>query len=300
MARSSAAASVLAAAAAASVALAADRSISTDRTAANVSAHNGQLVWSRVGRDGRSRLVERKGNRNRDARVRPKPGLFDPDLGSNRRGNRVIVFTRCAGVSGKACDVWLLDYARARRGRERKLPGASSRRCSEFAPSVWIGAVAFARSGPHGCNGLYLARPGGRPRRLDTRVPAQTDLRGRHVAYLHIPSGNPNRTFIRIRDVSGGRSRVVVAGFEAEGESFRVSNPVLAEPFVYWLHEDRARRELFVGRSLARRRSSLEFSDRSLPGRVDAIAVTRDLLFYTNGNGLFRATDPVMSFSARD
>jgi hypothetical protein len=284
-------------AALAGAALALDRSVTVDRTAANASAHNGDVVWSRVGRDGRSRLVERRFGREVDTRAKPKDGLFDPDLGTNRRGNRVIVYTRCAGLTGRDCDVWELDYSRTSRGRERKLPGASSSRCSEFAPSIWIGSVAFARSGPGECNGLFVLRRGHRER-LDKRVPADTDLRGRRVAYLYVPAGDPSRTFIRIRSRHRGKSRLLVAGFTGRGEGFRVTSPVLDGAFVYWLQHDLRRKEFFVGRGRVTRASSVEFSDRTLPGRPDSIAVTRGLLFYTNGRGLLQATDPAPGFAA--
>ena len=284
----------------ATIALAADRAVTSDRTAANASAHNGQVVWSRLGVDGRSRLVERVFGRPKDTPARPKDGLFDPDLGTSRMGHRVIVYTRCAGLTGRDCDIWELDYGR---GRERKLPGASTSRCSEFGPSVWLGKVAFARTGPRGCNGLYVLRRRvhGRKRRLrlDRRVPADTDVRGNRVAYLHSPAGDPSRTFIRARNFHGP-SRVVVAGVTAQGESFRVSSPVLDGAFVYWLQYDQRRKQYFVGRNrVTVRRSPLEFSDRTLPGRVDSIAVTRGLVFYTNGRGLLGATDPQPSFAPR-
>ena len=287
---------VAAALAGASSAHAADRLITRDPTAANVTAHGGSanVVWARVGSDGRSRLVQRIRNRNRDLPVRPKAGLFDPDVGRSPRGNQVVVYTRCAGLSGRNCDVWQYDGGTR---RESKVPGASSAGCSEFAPSVWIGAVAFARSGPGRCNGLYIARRG-RALKLDERVPAETDLRAHRVAYLHIPPGDTSRTFMRIRGARGGKSRVVVTGFAAEGESYRVSNPILDSRHVYWLQQDQVRNEFFAGRALAPSSSVLEFTNRLFPDMVDSLAVARAGIFYTNGQGLYLATDA--TFSARD
>jgi hypothetical protein len=249
-----------------------------------------------VGSDGRSRLVHRIRNRNRDLPVRPKAGLFDPDLGINAQGHRVIVYTRCAGLSGRDCDVWQYDVADR---RESKVPGASTTACSEFAPSVWIGAVAFGSSGPGRCNGLYIARRQTRLR-LDERVPAETDLRAHRVAYVHIPPNDTTRSFLRVRGARGGKSRVVVTGFAAEGESYRVSNPLLDSRHVYWLQQDQIRNEFFAGRANAIRSSVLEFTTRLFPGMVDSIATTRRGLFYTNGQGLYLATDPPATFSARD
>lgn len=279
----------------AATAHAADRVITHDPTAANVTAHgfSGSIVWSRVGSDGRSRLVERVKNRNRDLPVTPKAGLFDPDLATTQRGNVGIVYTRCAGLSGKNCDVWQYDGFSL---KERKVPGASSTRCSEFAPSMWIGAVAFGRTGPKGCNGLYIARRG-KVRKLDDRVPADTDLRAHRVAYVHIPPNDPTRTFLRVRGARGGKSRVVVTGFAAEGESYRVSSPILDAHYIYWLQQDAIRNEFFAGRANAIRSSVLEFTNRLFPGKVDSLAVARRGIYYTNGKGLYLATDA--TFAAR-
>lgn len=275
--------------------LAADTAISYDRTATNASAHNGQIVWSRVAEDGRARLVRHIGGVNVDLPVRPKEGQFDPDTGTSRRGHQVIVYTRCAGLSGQGCDIWEYDDGKR---RERKLPGASRQQCSEFAPSIWIGTVAFARSGPGTCPGLFVARRG-RVRRIESRVPAQTDIRGPRVAYLYILFGNPARTSIYVRSIHGGGSRRVVSGLAAQGESYRVTNPVLDRGYVYWLQEDRVRREFFAGRGLAQRRSALEFTTRTFPGRVTSMAVDGDRVYYAGGPGLLRVADPPVGFAPR-
>lgn len=201
----------------------ADVTITSDRTATNASAHHGQLVWSRVAGDGRSRLVRRVAGHDEDVPVRPKDGLFDPDTGTSHGGHQVIVYTRCAGLSGQGCDIW--RYNEGTR-RERKVRGASSATCSEYAPSVWIGTIAFARTGPGSCPGLFVLRRG-HLRRLDGRVPSRTDVCGPRVAYLYTPAGDPSRTSVRVRLLSDRRSRRVVTGFKAEHESYRVTSPVL-------------------------------------------------------------------------
>jgi hypothetical protein len=274
----------------------ADQLVSPDRSAQNVTAHNTSLAWSRVGSDGRARLVHKIRGRGRDVPVRPKSGgLFDPDVGTTPRGNETIVYTRCAGLSGRDCDVWQYDgFDR----RERKVPGAASARCSEFAPSVWLGSVAFGRSGPRGCAGLYVARRG-KVRKLDVRVPADTDLRGNRVAYLFLPPANSSRSYIRVRRTGGGRSRLVVSGFAGEGESFRVTSPALEGRYVYWLIADLTRNEQFAARTLVRRRSPLEFSDRLLPRTATSLAVSRDRVYYTDPMGLFEANAPKPTFAPR-
>jgi hypothetical protein len=274
---------------------AADRVVVSDATATNVRAHNTQLVWSRLGRDGRARLVRLVDGSPRDVPVHAKDGLFDPDTGTNRRGRQVIVYTRCAGLSGQGCDVWQYDDGKR---RERKVPGASSERCSEFAPSVWIGTIAFARSGPGDCPGLFVVRRG-HLRRLEGRVPSQTDIRGSMVAYLYTPAGDPARTSVRVRSIFGDSSRRVVSGLTAEHESYRVTSPVLDGRHVYWLQEDRVRHQFFAGRAIARHGSQLEFTARTFPGRVTSIAVALGRLYYTSGPGIFEATDPPLGFAHR-
>ena len=91
---------------------------------------------------------------------------------------------------------------------------------------------------------------------------------------------------------------MVVTGFAAEGESYRVSNPILDSRYVYWLQQDQIRNEFFAGRANAIRSSVLEFTNRLFPGTVNSLAVARAGIFYTNGQGLYLATDA--TFAARD
>lgn len=270
----------------------ADVTISKDRTASNLSAHHGQLVWSRVAKYGRARLVRRVGETNKDVGVPPKAGLFDPDTGTSRGGHQVIVYTRCAGASGKGCDIWLYNDGTR---REHKVAGASRASCSEFAPSIWVGTIAFARGGPGQCPGLYVLWRG-HVRRLDTRTPSQTDVRGARVSYLYTPAGDTSSS-VRVRSIYGGKSRRVVSGFATAKESYRLTAPLFDGSFVYWLQEDRIRHEFFAGRGLAAHRSKLEFTAQTFPGQVTSIAVGDGTLFYANGRGVFQAANP--GFAAR-
>ena len=203
---------------------AADRVIVGDPTATNVSAHNGQPVWSRLARDGRAKLVGQIRGKARDLPVRSKTGgVFDPDLGTNPNGQAVIVYTRCAGVSGRNCDVY--EFNRATR-RERRsparpaTPARSSRRRSGSARSS-----SGARARPSATASTCCA--GATCESSTPVVPAQTDIRGSGVAYLYIPPNDVERTFIRVRSLYRGKSRILVTGFAAEGESYRVTNPTM-------------------------------------------------------------------------
>jgi hypothetical protein len=275
------------------IARAADRVVASDFTATNVSAHNTLLVWSRLDRDGRARLMSLTAKGPRQLPVRPKDGPFDPDVGTSRTGHEIVVYTRCGGVSGQNCDVWQYDDGKR---RERKVRGASSQHCSEFAPSVWAGTIAFARTGSGSCPGLYVVRRG-RLRRLEGRVPSKTDIRGSTVAYLYTPAGDPATSSVRVRSPYGAPSRRVVSGLKAAHESYRVTTPVLDGSFVYWLQEDRIRNQFFAGRGSMRRKSQLEFTGRTFPGRVTSMAVASGRLFYTSGPGIFEATSPPLDFA---
>jgi hypothetical protein len=271
-----------------------DKVVSADRTATNLSVFGQGLAWSRTAADGQARLVLRGFGAPADLAVAPLSGLFDPDLGQNRQGSAVVVYPRCAGVSGRNCDIYQFDLAKR---RESKVAGASSRRCSEFSPAIWQGTVAFARTGPGDCAGLYVKGERGSALRLDKRVPADVDIRQGRVAYLHIPA--PGKTVIRLFTIREGRSRVVITGLRAEGERTRVTSPTFAGRYLYWLFEDLRRDDFTVGRSRGQPGSALQFSDRSFPGAVDSIAVEGRALYYANGKGVHQANRPVPRFAAR-
>jgi hypothetical protein len=275
-------------------ALARDRVISRDRSASNLSAFGQGFAWSREDTDGKAHLALQSFGTPTDVPVQPLTGgAFDPDLGQNANGSTVVVYTRCAGVSGKNCDVYQYDFTSR---RETKVPGASTSSCSEYAPSIWEGTVAFARSGSKSCRGLYVKGPKGAALRLDTRIPADTDIRSGRVAYLYAPDSK--RTYIRLFEIRRGRSNVVIAGLNSEGERTRVTNPAFSGNYVYWLHHDLRRKEYVVGRSRGHAQSVLQFSDRKLAGSVDSIALDGRALFYTNRRGVFQANDPAPKFRA--
>jgi hypothetical protein len=277
-------------------ALARDRAISSDRTARNLSAFGQGLVWSREDANGNSRLVLSSFGRPADVNVQAfQGGLVDPDLGQDADGTSVAVYTRCGGASGQNCDVFQYDFSRQ---RESKVAGASSSSCSEFAPSIWQGTVAFARRGSRRCRGLYVKGPRGAALQLDRRIPADTDIRAGRVAYQYAPDAG--HTYIRVFTIRRGRSTLVVAGVRGEGELTRVTTPTFSGRYLYWLHEDERRNEFVAARSRARADSTVQFTNRTLPGRVDSIALDGRSLFYTNSRGVHQANDPVPRFRAGD
>ena len=79
-----------------------------------------------------------------------------------------------------------------------------------------------------------------------------------------------------------------------------MSSPVFGGSYLYFLFEDVRRKEFRVGRTRTRANATIQFSNRTLPRKVDSIAVDGRNVFYANGRGIFQATDPVPRFSARD
>jgi hypothetical protein len=150
---------------------AADTSIATVLRATSVSAHKDQLVWSTydpvTGNYSLSRLADGVAS---TVPVPPRAVPFDVDLGPGPTGATLATYSRCKeepsrvgpdGLPyyqlGRGCDIFAFDFAA---GREFKVRGASTRRGSEYLPTVWArvtgSQVAFARS--------YPRRPGRRGR----------------------------------------------------------------------------------------------------------------------------------------
>jgi hypothetical protein len=167
------------------------RIVATSAGPTSVSAHGRVVAWSeRAPAQGSSasayHLTALVDGEVRRLAVAPRPVPFDVDLGPDREGRTVAVYSRCARepelpatgrslsgpyppyTRGQGCDLYRFDFATA---TERKLAGASTDQASEALPSIWRDEIAFAR--------VYEQRSG---------------LRGR-VPYLYV------------RPVDGGDSR---------------------------------------------------------------------------------------------
>lgn len=188
----------------------ADTVIATEARATGVSAHGDRLAWSSYDPTSRRyRLVSRTDGVTRTVPVRSRRVPFDVDLGPDRAGRTVAVYSRCRREpsfentanqlptygSGRGCDIYEFDFAR---GRERKLTRVSGRHSSEVLPSVWGRRIAFIRvyerrRGDAGhVRHLYVADGRSREIRGGPRGspgPLSLDLAGRRVAYAwaHTP-----------------------------------------------------------------------------------------------------------------
>jgi len=145
----------------------------------------------------------------RTAAVKTRGVPFDVDVGPDRFGQAVVVYSRCRrepqglqpNGDGRGCDLFKLD---PRSGVERRLAGSSSS-ASEYLPTVWRERVAFARvyERRRGLRGVlpYLYVRNQRPGSESQRRPGGTrghydrgDIRG-SVDYL----GGPGPTSLDLR-----------------------------------------------------------------------------------------------------
>jgi hypothetical protein len=141
---------------------AAAETVATVQRPATVSSFEGRLVWSAFdpARNGYL-LMTRVGGLTTTVPVTPRSVPFDVDLGPDRLGVTVAVYSRCRrepGLttaignaiinqfpdwrSGRGCDLYKFDFDE---GRETRVRGASTIRNSEFLPSIWRNRIAFAR-----------------------------------------------------------------------------------------------------------------------------------------------------------
>jgi hypothetical protein len=141
---------------------AADVTVATVSKPASVSFFEGRLAWSSFDpATNRFVLMTRIGDVTTALPVAPRRVPFDIDLGPDRNGATVAVYSRCRREpdfttavgnaiinqfpdwrSGRGCDLYKFDFDA---GRETRVRGASTGRASEFLPSIWRNRIAFAR-----------------------------------------------------------------------------------------------------------------------------------------------------------
>ena len=284
----------------------ADTLLHRDPSAEHVTAYGGALMWSRSDAAGRHHLVQRVGIVVSDAPVPSSAHPFDPDLGPGRKGRLAAVYERCrSGL--RRCDVYRLDLAS---GTEHRVRRVSTRAGTEFGASVWGDRFAFVREAPRR-EGLFTSFRN-RTRFLTGQPVLETDVRGRTVGFATFSASEAvqsNLTGIYVHRVGGrarGRSCLVDRGDQGGEEGTALNSPVLDARHLYWhdftagpgIVERVARTALSTACS---RRPRVQFSDRTLPVGVDAIAVDRGTVYYTQGDyvdalGVYVADSPPPRF----
>jgi hypothetical protein len=282
----------------------ADVQISHD-SSTQVAAYGGVQAWLReFFANGRQqfRLVLRRNGVAADAPIRPfvndVPGI---DLGpATTPGSIVAVYTRCSGdVFSQRCSVDELDLAG---GRERRVPGLSSRHASAVSPTTWAGFYAFGRD-PIGHGHARVRRRYGlfsgsaHARRIGSRSPIRADMDASTIAYA---AWKGTTTEIRVHRLHGRSDCRIDRRHEdlhRPRNDNTVDDPVLSGGYVYWiLHGSlgtspvRVRRVPVPGPNC--RHAPIEAAAVDLPPVSTGLAIDGAKLYYSNSRGVFEADVP--------
>lgn len=158
-----------------------------------IGAYGGHVVWSQLNSaTGRWSLMDLHAGVVNAVPVSSRSVPFDVDLGPDRQGQPVAVYSRCRKdpaaalpnpdwMTAEGCDIYTVRLGGA---KEHRVASVSSLRGSETTPSLWRGSLAFARRLPgHRAARLLVHRAGSTHLRR---------LRGGTVPHCLHP-GCPNR-----------------------------------------------------------------------------------------------------------
>jgi hypothetical protein len=284
-----------------------------DPSARNVNAQGGVVIWTRTVQDADGFADYRLTQRNAegvvsDLPVRPFDNAVDADLGPGRDGRLLAVYDRCRFG---ACDLWQYDF---KTRRERRLSAFSSRRRAESAVSVWEGRYSFLRYAitigfhyGYRLAGVYSGKP---LRRAVGRLADGTDIQDDAIAYATGTRYAPStRTSVNVIRLSGRRAPVCRLASASKqpgaGSGFRVREPVISGPWVYWLHGEidaalnehtRVRRTPIPRRNCAPV-GPIEESEELPPGAYSSLAADGLRFYASDGSGVVDLTglafDPI-------
>ena len=188
--------------------------ISVEQRPAPVSSVGQTVAWSSYDTaTGTYRLMTLRDGSPTALPVAPSSKPFDLDLGTNRSGGAVAVYTRC----DPGCDIYRFDYPS---GKEQRLAKLSSPTADEVQPTVWRGEIAFVRvrkAGRRFVDELRIGTTrGSKGTRLlvsrrgrDSIVDPQLSLK--QIAYTVTgpgPYGFGSRV-VHVRTLRGGRDRAI-------------------------------------------------------------------------------------------
>lgn len=280
----------------------ADTLVSGDASAANVTVYGNAAMWTYQDASSNWHLaMSTDGGPPVSLAVGSSTVPFDPDLGPTASGGKMAVYARCTGgtpVGG--CDVYRYDLATA---TERRVRAISKAATSEYAPSYFQGAIAFARGAGGSRKGTYLYRPGRPLTRLDREPAAETDLSEIVVAYNLSSGDDGGTTQIRTSDYRGRARRLLAStNVAGSGDGSILASPVVQRYWVYWLERVPLNETATVRRSgLRSRRGTVQAGSPVLAGDVGSIGTFKLPVWFTRsfggaGGGVF-ATDPLLVFS---
>lgn len=214
-------------------AMAADRLVLDDPAAEQVVAARGLLVF--VGQDTSNRDVLRRqrGPTVKRLRSRTAANIKDLDLGSDKRGRTVLVFSRCGDLlRASTCKLFQYDF---RRRRTLRLHGVSRRGCEEAGPSISRGTLVFVRRGSRRrCRpGIYAKRPGRRGRRIALRRAGSTDFQAGRIAFSSSRRGKPTVEVMGLR-----RRPRAISRFRGAHAGDALLDTTLRGGRVYWVERN--------------------------------------------------------------
>ena len=246
-----------------------------DPTAANVSAHSGQPVWSRVARDGQARLVQRAARRAAATCPCAPEGAAcsTRTSGTTPRGNVTSSTPAAPACPGAAATS---GSTTASTCKERKVPGAST------ATLLGVRAVGLARLGRVRAHGPGQVQ---RPVRRAARQAAQArqpragrDRPARRAASPTCSSRRATRSAARsgCARCATRRSRVVVTASRRRARATASPARCSTGRYIYWLQRGpRAQRVLRGPRARRPRSSPLEFTRPHVPRRASTRSRSR-------------------------
>lgn len=213
-----------------------------------IDALGGHVLWSVPDDANGWQLIDYTNGVQHRLPVAPSPTPFDVDLGRDREGGLVAVYSRCreplSGDNGgnfarRACDVFRYDFTTA---RERKIDAVNSR-YDEYEPALWGSRIAFLRAYPPRSGRRWvleqmyvrILRPGGRSRRLrsGSGSPWDLDLRSRRTTVRSVFDYSET---VRLA-IAGRRSRALLStpGSGAAAQLYSTLHPTFADAdTVYW------------------------------------------------------------------
>lgn len=196
---------------------------SRSRQQLTMSARGGRFVWAVENLD--SAFLDRVMTGFAPAREQLLRGRFSPfavsepariDLGTDRSGHAVLVYSRCADAPKVTCALYEYRFG----GRREVRVLRAVRGCGDIDPQISRGVIVFMRrcSKVHGnretvSSVMFVKRPGRRPVRLHLRVPLSFDLSGRTLAFVSFVGSGP---FATVPD-EGGVTEVRVQRLGARG-----------------------------------------------------------------------------------
>jgi hypothetical protein len=278
-------------------AIAGDTVVATTGRATPIDAFAGHLVWSYWDPQANAyRLVELAGGAAQPLPIAPRSMPFDVDLGPDRRGRTIAVYSRCTKepiiyweLDGRrGCDLYEFSFTT---NRERKLRPAGSK-TDEYFPTVWRNRIAFTRTyrAPARVQPRRLiywrSLSGGQAHRVRTGrhaayiAPHDLDLRGNRVAVIW--QSDYGAAEIRV-DAIGGRSRLIstVPGSPTAAIEYTAFGTSLSGSYVYWMI-DQSKETPYLS-ELRRHAIGIAIDERAqtaLDESIDAFTQDGDVSYY--------------------